>query len=215
MLAKAASCVEIFLALRERPIGDGDRHLNRESHDKRLFPTRTHRSGLSTRLAASPNSRHLRPMGGLAFATELLTHGLLLGATAQAGTSPAAAPIGIAPATDDPLPAPAFPESFPRVRGERGLWFGPLQVCRERVTRAERVSDHGVPALLVAFTPDQRDALLEATRPLVGRQMTIRLNGRTIAAPMVNEPIAGGEVMITGAVDKALAKIVKQALRPC
>lgn len=80
---------------------------------------------------------------------------------------------------------------------ERGLWMGGIQLCRETVASARIAPDpHGVATLAVVLRPAARTLFERETAASVGRTMPIRLDGRVLLAPIVNEPITGGHAQI-------------------
>ena len=54
----------------------------------------------------------------------------------------------------------------------------------------------------------------ELTAANLGKPLPIRVDGRVVSAPLVNEPITGGEVQIAG-VDQAEAERIAAALQTC
>jgi preprotein translocase subunit SecD len=98
-----------------------------------------------------------------------------------------------------------------------GLWIGPIHACRSTVAEvvvAENEVD-GLPNAVIRFRPDAAEALHRVTAARVGEAMPVRLDGRVILAPIVREPITGGEVQITPiAADEAEA-IRAAALGAC
>lgn len=114
-------------------------------------------------------------------------------------------------AGDDRLSA-----QFPRVEGERGLYVGSIRVCRDTVAQVKQVTDPGgYPALQILFTPAAAARLRSETAGLVGRQMSIRIDGRTIMAPNVLEEISGGTVHISGAAPHGVPGMRRAARSPC
>ncbi|HEX2763794.1 MAG TPA: hypothetical protein VHM92_08145 [Allosphingosinicella sp.] len=103
---------------------------------------------------------------------------------------------------------------------KEGLWIGPIHVCRENVQSVTRICDaDGRWALMIALAPSMQPRFGEETARLAGRPMDIRLDGRLLSAPNINEPIFGLEAQISGppkAVLKAAAKAAaKAAKKPC
>src|SRR5687768_1766985 len=67
----------------------------------------------------------------------------------------------------------------------RGLWFGPLHLCRDTVEEAIMSDDEaGMPVLLVRLKPDLKDRLRRETEARVGRPLPVRLDGRTVSEPV-------------------------------
>jgi hypothetical protein len=97
----------------------------------------------------------------------------------------------------------------------RGLWFGPVPICRQRLVsasldEAERI---GV-SVSVTFVPAMHHAIRSETEAQVGHPMGVYLDGRLLIAPMVYEPLNGAAQI--HAVDRADAEAIRAAaLRPC
>lgn len=82
---------------------------------------------------------------------------------------------------------------------ERGLWVGTIQLCRGSVETASPVRDpDGSAALLVTMRPEARERFAALTAERVGKTLAIRLDGRTLSEPLINEPILGGAARISG-----------------
>lgn len=99
-----------------------------------------------------------------------------------------------------------------------GLWIGTLRVCREEIAegKVEPVhEEYGMPALKLVFVPALRPRLLVQTERLLNRPMSIRIDGEAVMAPNVNEPIAGGEVMLSGPDREEMERVRAAALRAC
>ena len=102
--------------------------------------------------------------------------------------------------TMDPAIAPT--ESAPIVmafgRGtERERKF---EICADRIKSTEIHFDgnHGRMSLSVVFVEDAQKELGELTARSVGRQVPIIFEGEVVTSPIVQEPILGGAIMITG-----------------
>jgi hypothetical protein len=118
----------------------------------------------------------------------------------------AAALAGCAAAPGEPAAAAA---------GERGLWVGAIQLCRDTVESASAVIDvDGSPAVTFLLKPAARARLAEETRRQIGRRLPIRLDGRTLAEPVVNEPILGGMAQVS-ALPEGAGRIERAAGEPC
>jgi preprotein translocase subunit SecD len=98
----------------------------------------------------------------------------------------------------------------------RGLWFGPVQVCRDTVETAEIGVDSYsfIPVLVVTFKPHLHARIEEETARRVAEPLPVRLDGRIIQEPIVNEPIAGGSVQMTGQ-EEDMPRLREAALGPC
>ncbi len=78
---------------------------------------------------------------------------------------------------------------------ERGLWIGPIPVCRDTVERAEIGTDaFGTSGLTLTFAPHVKPLLLRETTVRAGESVPVRLNGRVIMEPHVPEPIEGRQL---------------------
>jgi hypothetical protein len=83
--------------------------------------------------------------------------------------------------------------------GERGLWIGPVRLCRDTIESASSVRDvDGSAALLVTLKPAAQEEFARWTAGRVGATLPIRLDGRTLSEPVINEPILGGRAQISG-----------------
>lgn len=112
-------------------------------------------------------------------------------------------------------PDPAAPP--PPADESRGLWVGPIHLCRDTVL-ASKVSDTEegpFPSLVVTLRPDLRDELRRETERRVARTMPIRLDGRVISEPVVHEPITGGVLAIAGTSADETEAIQDAVRRPC
>ncbi|MCP3969971.1 MAG: hypothetical protein GY717_06585 [Rhodobacteraceae bacterium] len=69
------------------------------------------------------------------------------------------------------------------------------------IARSEPVP--GYPALTLSFTPGMTDWFAETTRANVDAPMTMSICGDEVSAPVIREPILGGELMIAGPFDRA------------
>lgn len=97
-----------------------------------------------------------------------------------------------------------------------GLWMGPFRLCRDNVQRVRRVRDiSGEPALLIELAPGMQPRFGEETARLVGLPMEIRLDGRLLSAPVINERITGFQAQISGPQAGLLRKAAKAAKKGC
>lgn len=102
---------------------------------------------------------------------------------------------GCAGPADEPAEAAAAVSPSDSV----GLWIGPVRLCRDSVESASAVLDaDGSRALLVRLAPEARRRFARWTEAQVGRTMAIRLDGRILSEPRINEPILGGMAQISG-----------------
>jgi hypothetical protein len=98
-----------------------------------------------------------------------------------------------------------------------GLWIGPIQACRSTVAEVVVTENEvdGLPSAVIRFRADAAEALHRATAARVNEPMPIRLDGRILLAPMVREPIMGGEVQITPIEAEEAEAIRAAALAAC
>ena len=98
----------------------------------------------------------------------------------------------------------------------RGLWFGPLHLCRDTVDNANLSEDEaGMPVLRIGLKPDLKDRLRLETEARVGRPLPALLDGRTISEPVVLEPITGGEISLSGVSRRVAEAMRAAALAEC
>jgi preprotein translocase subunit SecD len=69
------------------------------------------------------------------------------------------------------------------------------------VTKAEALLSAGVPVITIEMSSASAAAFGELTRANVGRRMELRLDGVTVMAPLIREPILGGSAQISGLPD--------------
>jgi preprotein translocase subunit SecD len=99
---------------------------------------------------------------------------------------------------------------------DRGLWLGPLPLCSESVASVTFVQDEaGFPQLSISLRPQWRLALERLTTRFVARQIPVRLNGRTVTAPVITEPITDGAVAISGGEAGLLVRMRAATRLPC
>ncbi len=99
-----------------------------------------------------------------------------------------------------------------------GLWIGTLRVCRDSLAEGKVGpvrEEYGMPALDLALVPALKPDLLAQTERRLNKPMSIRIDGDAVMAPNVNEPMAGGELTLSGPEPEALDRIRAAALRPC
>ena len=71
-----------------------------------------------------------------------------------------------------------------------------------------------MPIVNIVLPAPLREAMAELTAANLGKPLPIRVDGRVVSAPLVNEPITGGQVQIAG-VDQAEAERIAAALQTC
>lgn len=104
----------------------------------------------------------------------------------------------------------------PRPQAERGLWIGPLHLCRDAVADAVVEADTvGMPLLTLTLKPELHDWLRRKTESRVGRRLPLRPGGRLVSEPIVREPLTGGAIQLSGASGKEVEAMRKAALGPC
>ncbi len=99
---------------------------------------------------------------------------------------------------------------------EKGIWIGDLDLCRSGPVDAAANFEpqNGLPIVNVVLPAPLREAMAELTAANLGKPLPIRVDGRVVSAPLVHEPITGGQVQIAG-VDQAEAERIAAALQTC
>ncbi|MFC3787009.1 hypothetical protein GGR90_002435 [Sphingopyxis italica] len=99
---------------------------------------------------------------------------------------------------------------------EKGIWIGNLDLCRSGPVKAVASIElySSLPIVSIVLPAALHDALEELTAANIGKPLPIRVNGRVVSEPNVNEPISGGELQISG-VDQAEADRIAAALQSC
>ncbi len=104
----------------------------------------------------------------------------------------------------------------PGAATEKGIWLGNLDLCRSGPVKAvasiEALS--GLPIVSITLPEALRGALEKLTAANIGKPLSIRVDGRVVSEPHVNEPIVNGELQISG-VDQAEADRIAAALQGC
>ena len=104
----------------------------------------------------------------------------------------------------------------PPAPGQKGLWFGQLQVCGAKVAGAKSGRGRGgEPVLLLVFAPFAREEVARETARYLERPMPVRIDGRAIAAPTVEGPIEHGEIELHLATGRDRRRIAALARRRC
>lgn len=104
----------------------------------------------------------------------------------------------------------------PGPAAERGIWIGDLDLCRAGPVEAKADTEiySGLPIVSIVLPAPLRQALAELTAANIGKPLAIRVDGRVVSEPHVNEPITGGQLQISG-VDQAEAERIAAALQSC
>lgn len=99
-----------------------------------------------------------------------------------------------------------------------GLWVGMMPVCGKGVAAAATIEgDSGpqLPALRIDLAPRLHARLLAETKGRVGKQMSVRIDGKPIMEPMLYEPLSVGSLMLSAPDRAELERIRAAALSPC
>ena len=83
-----------------------------------------------------------------------------------------------------------------------------VRAIRERVavTSGRNPERKEVPAIEIVFTNAGRKRFAEVTKTLAGKQIGVVLDGKLVAAPLIQEPILSGTVTLTGKFTKEAAE---------
>ncbi|MGH6631980.1 SecDF P1 head subdomain-containing protein [Sphingopyxis sp.] len=142
----------------------------------------------------------------------------LILALSLAGTqAPGAEPSLSAPATgDEPQTTDRCSTDNPAPECGPGIWIGSLSICGPASVESRLSQDEwsGLPVLTIDLDARLGTALAELTTSLVGKPLPLRFNGTTLIEPIVNEPITGGSLMISGPGLEEM-KALQTALRQC
>lgn len=108
------------------------------------------------------------------------------------------------------------PHSLPKGMSEKGIWIGTIDLCHAGPVDAKAGFDDygGFPIVNITLPATLRDALAELTTASVGKQLPIRVDGKVVSEPYVNEPILGGLLQISG-IDRAEADRIVAMLQVC
>lgn len=77
----------------------------------------------------------------------------------------------------------------------------------------EQIQGNGQTVVAIKFNDEGAEKFAQLTTENVGRQIAIALDGQILTAPMVNEPIRGGQAVITGSKSLEEAKQLAILLR--
>ena len=102
-----------------------------------------------------------------------------------------------------------------RGAGGRGLWIGPIPVCRDTAQVVTGTDRRGAATATIGLRGRWRERLRRETERRVGEPMPVRLDGRLISAPIVLEPLTGGVLMLNGASPREVEALRAAAGRGC
>lgn len=90
-----------------------------------------------------------------------------------------------------------------------GAWLGPLSICSDMTATTRLSVDEwsGLPVLIIDLDERLHAALAELTAGMIAKPLPLRIDGRTIIAPYVNEPITKGSLQVTGPDMKELNQV--------
>jgi hypothetical protein len=101
----------------------------------------------------------------------------------------------------------------------RGLWVGPLHLCRGTVSRATiQTGIRQGDGLLITLTVDARSELARITAERLGQTLPIRHDGETILEPVVHVPMDLGVLYLSFMWHDAIPdtrRLQEAALGPC
>ncbi len=97
--------------------------------------------------------------------------------------------------------------NFPKAAGSKGLYFGAARFYRDDIQSAQQGFDYAnSPNVTLQLTPAAARKFAQISAANVGKTLPIFLDGVLLTCPIVNEPIYGGQVQISGnfTVDNAI-----------
>lgn len=94
-----------------------------------------------------------------------------------------------------------------QLRGDDGTLYplGRVEIDGTRVASAEAANEAGTWVVQVGLTPAGAAAFADLTGRNVGKQVAIVVDGALVSAPIVQAPITGGAVQISGNFDRTAA----------
>ncbi|MDU8926405.1 hypothetical protein RXV86_03310 [Alisedimentitalea sp. MJ-SS2] len=99
---------------------------------------------------------------------------------------------------------------------DAGNFAGPALATATDVAAAELVTDYaGSPAVKVVLTEDAAERFAQATAGMIGKPMAIVARGRVLSAPIVQDRIAGGQMIVTGGFDRNEARALMATFDAC
>ncbi|GEL25683.1 hypothetical protein PSU4_46370 [Pseudonocardia sulfidoxydans NBRC 16205] len=94
-----------------------------------------------------------------------------------------------------------------QLRGADGVIYvlGPAELDGSHVASAEATNESGTWAVQVGLTPAGATAFADLSGRNVGKQLAIVVDGDLVSAPIIQAPITGGAVQISGDFDRTAA----------
>jgi hypothetical protein len=111
--------------------------------------------------------------------------------------------------------AAAAPSGARQPERGRGLWVGPIPICRDTGAGVAAADLAGRPTVTLTLAPRWRERLRRETERRVGKPLAVRLDGRIVSAPTVLEPITGGVLQLAGLSAREAAAVAAAARRAC
>jgi hypothetical protein len=90
----------------------------------------------------------------------------------------------------------ALTEGRVEIREVAGNALGPVLLDNGAIRDARSMSAGDAPAIIVSLRRDAAVRFEAATRRLVGSRLLVALDGRMVAAPLVEAPISGGRIQM-------------------
>ena len=96
-------------------------------------------------------------------------------------------------------PAQGLVCAAPTLDGQAHLWLHPASLRNDAIVQAEPGFDHqGLPVVNVRLSSDAAQVFGEMTARLMGKRIAIVYEDTILTAPVVQTPILGGAMMISG-----------------
>jgi preprotein translocase subunit SecD len=97
----------------------------------------------------------------------------------------------------------------------RGFFLGGMRFRPQHVKSVQSDFDEfsAEPVVVITFAKQAANRLKHLTAKMVGQTMPMFLDGALLACPIVNEPISGGEIQISGGFSAAEAQMLAAKLR--
>ncbi|WP_439538098.1 SecDF P1 head subdomain-containing protein [Sphingomonas sp.] len=108
------------------------------------------------------------------------------------------------------------PDAPPAERFGAGLWIGGQPFTADDFISAEVITDTLLDALVIdiRLSPQGVARFQAVQRCRVGLQIEISFDGRVISRPVLNEPILGNGLQLSGGFDHASAKELAAKIKP-